>query len=143
MAISNYTTKIDHWKTISEIQAILAKRGAQKIVIENNADGLPCGITFSILWVDKPVFFKVPCNFSGVLRSMQKAKKMPKSLCTEEQALRVGWRIVKDWTEAQLAIVEAEVCSMAEVFLPYVVTKDGVTLYEMVKENKSMLALPQ
>lgn len=142
MAILNYTTKIDHWKTIGEIQQALAKRGAQKIIVDNFNE-LPVGISFSILWHDKPICFAVPCNFKGVLRAMENSKRIAKSQCNEEQALRVGWRIVKDWIEAQLAIVEAEVATMAEVFLPYAVTKDGVTLYKFVESNKSMLALPQ
>ncbi len=141
MAILNYTTKIDHWTTITQIQFALSKCHVQKIVVDTST-GVPSGINFSILWHDTPVFYSLPCNFKGVLRAMEKNRKISRSKCTEEQALRVGWRIVKDWIEAQLAIVEAEVCTMAEVFLPYAVTKEGKTIYKMVEENKSMLALP-
>jgi len=53
----------------------------------------------------------------------------------------VAWRIIKDWIEAQLAIVEAEMVEMAEVFLPYAVTKSNKTLYQDVIENKSDMLL--
>lgn len=141
-AILNYTTKIDHWKSISEIQEKLGRAGAGRIIVDQE-NGIPKAVTFSLVWNDQPVFFAVPCNFQGVLRSMEKNKKVPRAQCNEEQALRVGWRIVKDWIEAQLAIVEAEVCTLPEVFLPYAITNMGNTVFQMVELNKSMLALPQ
>jgi hypothetical protein len=39
---------------------------------------------------------------------MRGDRKVPRSKCTEDQAQRVAWRIVKDWVEAQMAIVEAQ-----------------------------------
>jgi hypothetical protein len=43
----------------------------------------------------------------------------------------VAWRIIKDWTEAQLALVQAGVAELAEVFLPYAThPQTGQTFYE-------------
>jgi hypothetical protein len=70
---------------------------------------------------------------------MKKSSKVPRSLCTEEQALRVGWRIIKDWVEAQMAIVESELAGVAEVFLPYAVTKSGTTLYKHIETDGRLL----
>jgi len=39
---------------------------------------------------------------------IQKDPKVPRSKCTDEQALRVSWRIIKDWVKAQMAIVECQ-----------------------------------
>lgn len=141
MPIKNFTTSVDSFKTISEIHQLLAKRGAQQISMTNDKEGNPIAIAFTILWVDKPISFMLPCNFEGVKRAMQNNKKVSRSQCTTEQALRVGWRIVKDWVAAQMAIVEAEACTMAQVFLPYAIMKDGKTMYEMVEGNKGMLML--
>lgn len=138
MAILNYTTKIDAYKTIGEIQQLLAKNGAMQIMIENDDKGNPVSLSFSIIWNANPQFFKLPCNFKGVLNAMKKAK-VSNALCTEAQALRVGWRIIKDWTEAQMAIKEAEIASLQEIFLPYAVTKNGMTLYERMNENNILL----
>jgi len=38
-------------------------------------------------------------------------------------------------SEAQMAIVEAQLCDMAEVFLPYAITKNGMTLYREIQSN--------
>jgi hypothetical protein len=138
MPILNYTTKVDAYKTITEIQQILAKRSAKKMIIDNDMKGNPIALTFCIDWNGMLTAFQLPCNFEGVLKAMKKGK-VPKSLCTEEQALRVGWRIVKDWIEAQMAIVEAELATLPEVFLPYAVTKNGSTLYKHLQEDKGLL----
>ena len=71
----------------------------------------------------------------GKAGAMKKDPKVPQRLCTKEQALRVSWRIVKDWVEAQMAIVEAKLADVAEVFLPYAITKTGTTLYKEIQGN--------
>lgn len=139
MPILNYTTKIDSYKTITEIQQKLSKAGANKMIIDNSANGLPIALTFCIDWHGSPLAFSLPCNFEGVLKAMRRSSKVPRNLCTDEQALRVGWRIIKDWVEAQLAIVEAELAAMAEVFLPYAVTKSGTTLYNHIQTDSKLL----
>ena len=58
---------------------------------------------------------------------------------TFEQANRVAWRIIKDWIDAQMAVLETEMVEMEEIFLPYVLNKQGQTLYEAFKENQLML----
>jgi hypothetical protein len=139
MPILNYTTKIDSYKTITEIQQILSKHGATKMIVDNDNIGNPIALTFCINWNGSMTAFALPCNFEGVLRAMKHNKKVPRSLCNEEQALRVGWRIVKDWVEAQMAIVEAQLSSLAEVFLPYAVTKSGNTLFKLLNNDKGLL----
>ena len=138
MPILNYTTTVDCHKTISEISKLLMSRGATKIIVDNE-NLQPVSISFCIDWSGSIVAFKMPCNFNGVLSSMKKSKSIAKSKCTREQALRVGWRILKDWIAAQMAIVEAEMATMAEVFLPYAITKEGETMYEKISNHKQML----
>lgn len=49
---------------------------------------------------------------------------------TTEQAARVGWRIIKDWIEAQLALVQTQMVTLDQVFLPYARTNTGETVYQ-------------
>jgi hypothetical protein len=51
----------------------------------------------------------------------------------------VAWRITKDWVEAQLAIIESQMVTTAQVFLPYAVTSNGQTLYEYIGQNTQLL----
>lgn len=46
MAILNYTTQIDPIKTVGEIQAVLAKHGAQNVSVDF-VDALPVAVTIT------------------------------------------------------------------------------------------------
>jgi hypothetical protein len=57
-----------------------------------------------------------------------------------DQARRVAWRIIKDWIDSQMAIVESEQAAMAQVFLPYAeVGKDGLSVYEQFLNSTKAL----
>lgn len=49
---------------------------------------------------------------------------------TYEQAERVAWRIIKDWIEAQMAILESKQVVFEEIFLPYMLNNKGQTFFE-------------
>lgn len=134
MAILNYTTSISCEKTIGEIQQCLVKHGATKITTDFK-NGLPSGVTFCLELNQTTVGFCLPANYEGVLIAMKKDPKVPQKLLTKDQALRVSWRIIKDWVEAQMAIVDANLADVAEVFLPYAITKSGTTLYKEIQNN--------
>lgn len=135
MAILNYTTKIDSDKTISEIHKILAKRGARSIMTDYDNEGVPVGLTFFIYINEEPINFRLPSNYVGVLRVMTKDKKVPKPALNKAQATRVAWRIIKDWVAAQMALIDAELAQMEQVFLPYAITETGQTVYDRMKPN--------
>ena len=137
MAILNYTTQIDANKTVAEIQSILARKGARQISVEYD-EGLPAALCFQIIFQEQPVFFRLPCNVEGVYNSLWKAK-IPSSKKTRQQARRVAWRIIKDWTEAQLAIVESNQAQMTEVFLPYALDNQGNTFFQAFTESRKLL----
>ncbi len=142
MAILNYTTSIDSEKSIAEIHKCLVSHGANKITTDY-VDNMPSAVTFCLVLNGNTVGFLLRANYTGVLKAMKNNKKVPRNKCTNEQAQRVAWRIIKDWVFAQMAIVEAELADIAEVFLPYAVTKNGTTLYkEMQSGNgKGLLML--
>ncbi len=134
MAILNYTTKVSPEKTLYEIQNILRKAGASKVSVDYK-DQIPVAVTFCLALNGNTTPFLLPCNFKGVLKAMQNDLKVSRSKATEERAQWVSWRILKDWIEAQLAIVEAHMAEMSEVFLPYAITKDGTTVYQAIKSG--------
>lgn len=139
MSILNYTTSIKCEKTIMEIQQCLVEHGATKIVTDYT-DQAPTGVTFCLMINDKLIGFSLPANYSGVLRAMQNDNSVPRRLVNDEQALKVSWRIIKTWITAQMALVEAELADVAEVFLPYAVASNGMTLYNKIKSgNMKML----
>ena len=114
---------------------MLAKHGAKKVMLDYGDDGEPEALVFQILRGKEPLAFKVPVRPDLVLQVLAKQHaegqlKSHMSSPTREQAGRVAWRIIKDWVEAQMAILETEMVTMEEVFLPYLVNRKGETLYE-------------
>lgn len=150
MALLNYTTEIDADKTASEIAKCLSAHGAQAIMTEYDPESrYISSLSFRILMGDKPISFRLPCDWKPVFAVINKGKKNPfnynekKKLKwqsdRELQAVRVAWRIVKDWVEAQMALVETNMVKTEQVFLPYAVTRDGQTLSEKMLSNPSFL----
>lgn len=140
MPILNYTTTIDPAKTVGEIVAMLVKAGATQVGIDYH-DQEPVSVRFLLRAGEQQLLFRLPANSEGVLRALKRTKQkgVYSRHRTPEQARRVAWRIVKDWLEAQLAIIEAEVAAAEQVFLPYAVTPDGRTVFEHFKHDPTRL----
>ncbi len=135
MPILNYSTKIDCWKTVGEIQQILAKHNISHSSIKTE-NQLPVALTFTIMYKNYPLNFILPCNHAGVLGVFKKDKKIPKTSHTQEQALRTAWRIIKDWVASQLAIVESEQTQLQIIFMPWMVNEKGETLAQKMFEGE-------
>ena len=139
MALLNYTTKIDPDKTCAEIARCLSMHGAQAVLTEYEESGLVTALSFKIKLNDQQLGFRLPCDWRPVYKILQNDNKIPRANKTEEQAVRTAWRIVKDWVEAQMALVETQMVSIGEVFLPYAVMRDGRTLAQTVQSNPGFL----
>jgi hypothetical protein len=62
---------------------------------------------------------------------------------TPEHAERVAWRIVKDWLEAQLAIIKTEMVTLDQVMLPYMRGDNGATIYEIYRDQQLAIEAPR
>jgi hypothetical protein len=127
--MKNYTTSIDYMKTVGEIYAILGSAGAKMIMVEHE-DRKPVRVFFSLEIGNKTIPYRLPCNWEGILIVLQRESKLPSKMRTPDQALRVGWRCIKDWIESQLAFVESEMVQLHQVFLPYAVDDNNRTVCE-------------
>ena len=125
MPIKNYTTKVDVYTSLGEIQGALARNGACKIMIDYNSSGKPSGITFGINTDLGAQVFMLPANTAGVMAVFAKQKVKVDA----EQAERTAWRNIRDWVLAQMAFIESGNVQMDEVFLPYLTNRKGETLY--------------
>ena len=137
MPLLNYTTKVNVYTTLGEIQAQLVKHGARKIMQDYDEAGNITALTFCI---DTPTGIRgirLPANTEAVhtVLTRQKVK------CDREQAERVAWRIVKDWVEAQMAILESEMVQMDQIFLPYMVNNQGQTFFDAYRNNQLRLEM--
>lgn len=135
MPILNYTTTISVEKSMGEVIGTLARRGVTRISTTYNEEGNPAGIAFTMKTDYGIREFELPVKVAGVLRAMTADKKVPRSQCNPVQAARVAWRIAKDWLEAQSALIDAELATLDEVMLPYMVDGKGNTVYSVIRSN--------
>ena len=135
MPIKNYTTKIDIYTSVGEIQGALAKNGAKKIMIDYSDSGRPEQITFGLNTPLGLCGFCLPANMAGVAAAFARDKVK----VDREQVERTAWRNIRDWILAQMAFVEAGNVQTDEVFLPYMTGDGGKTLYQAYQEGQLLL----
>ena len=125
MPIKNYTTKVDVFTSVGEIQGALAKSGASKIMVEYD-NGKPTAVTFGMMTPQGMRGFSLPAAVEGTLRVFAKQKVK----ADREQAERTAWRNIRDWVLAQTALVESCDVPIDQVFFPYLTDNRGNTIYE-------------
>ena len=149
MAILNYTTKIPVETTIAEIEKMLADSGASKILKDYDNESNVSSISFTLITDKGELSFKLPMNTEAVLQvlknqsgeyrkqaSGKRVRVVPDSAVNIEQAARVGWRIIKDWLESQLALFFLQMVKIEEIFLPYMYNaKLDKTMFQVLEEK--------
>lgn len=143
MALLNYTTTVEAYKTVSEIEQMLVKHGAKSIMKQFD-DGMITSLSFLINTGVNDIPIKLPIRVDDVLQVLIEQKKMhPKAgiKATKDQANRVAWRILKDWIEVQMTLLDIGMVQFEEIFLSYIETAGGKTIYEKLEEKHFLLEL--
>lgn len=121
-----------------EIQRALIKAGASSIQQEFDGSGQVEAVSFRIRLADQEINFRLPADWRSV-REVLKQQKVEGRYKSDDHSRRVAWRIVKDWVEAQMAILETKMVTLPQLFLPYAVRPDGTTLYEAIAADPRLL----
>lgn len=137
-AILNYTTKVDPMNTATECIKMLAAHGATDMGLTSDK-GTPTGLVFVIdtPWGKKQ--FTMPLSIGGVERELGKAYKegrIQRAYTGRDHATRVAWRVLKDWLEVQLALIDAGVQELHQLLVGYMNVEPGKTVYELVAEQQ-------
>lgn len=138
----NYTTSIEADKSAIECIGILTKHGARKVGISLGEDKMPDGLEFIVQTPWGPRAYSLPVNVAGTekaLKAAWRARRIEPRFATSEQARRVAWRVVKDWLEAQMALIEAGAVDLPQVMLPWMKVDDNRTLYGAWIENETRM----
>lgn len=135
MPLLNYQTTVTASKTIGEMQAMLAKAGASHMGTSYD-NGEPSGLSFTIPTAHGTRSFLLPCDPAAVGRVMDKQKVAPRANRTVAD---VVWRILKDWLEAQLALIETQMATLDQVMLPYMTDASGRTVYDLYASQQLAL----
>jgi len=144
MTLKNRTSKGRN--TFEKIQNILSANGANKIMFDYKKDGSGTleAITFGLEIDGKQMGFKLPALVENVVDLLYggedrwgKTKKITPA--QREQAYRTAWANIRDWIDAQMALVATKQAKIQQVFLPYVIMQDGRTLSEHVENDPKLL----
>ena len=145
MPLMKYTTSVDIEKTIGEIEKLLAKAGATHIFKQFH-DGVPVSVAFRLQLGKNNIAFKLPMREEKIVQVFKNAvskRELPKRYWSDyDQARRTGWRIIKDWLSAQIALLEIEMVKPTEIFLPYMYDeRQDKTFYEIMEQRNFNLTL--
>jgi len=136
--MKNYTSQVSVEKTISLIERALAKAGASNI-LKNYEGGAIASISFTLFvpTFARTYFIKLPANVEAVEKILYRQIRRPRKETIKrirEQAARTAWKLMLDWVEVQLSLIEMEQVEALQVFLPYVFDGEK-TFYSALKEN--------
>jgi len=134
MAIKNYTTTISASRSVSEIQEMLTNAGARSITVDNDENRQPYAIGFSYLFNSNLLRFKLMVSPEGVLKALQK-ENVDRKYQNLKHAANVAWRIKRDFIDAQLAIWEAGLVDIPELFIGEMTNENGVRLIDSFNQN--------
>lgn len=144
MRIKNYTSTVPAGKSRMKIQEVLMGLGATQISMEVK-DNAVVGMSFA---VDLPagggrLAYRLPARVDAVERLLA-PKRNRRDSKAKDQAERTAWKLLLDWVEVQASLIRIGMTSAQEVFLPYMVSKHGVSLFaELSTRQGGLLALTQ
>lgn len=135
MPLLDYTTSVPVSRTIAQVEAKLVEHGARAVIKEWDDRGRVKALAFNVKLPNGELPIRLPIDAAATLRVLQRQyqkREIPGRYANEEHAYRVAWRIIKDWIEAQMSLLETEMVRMEEIFLPYVITPGGQTIYQVM-----------
>lgn len=159
MFLKNYTSEVPVPTTIMRIEQTLIRCGVNGIEKEYTREGSVIAITFRIqLEEDKPMRVRLPVDVDNACDMLYKeymgsdllpdgkiiygSRKRRERDSFREQAERTAWKIIQDWVEVQMSMVQMKQADFREVFLPYF-WNGKRTFFSMVKESGFKALLPE
>jgi hypothetical protein len=161
MFLKNYTSNVPVSDTLQRIEKVLIRSGVSGIMKEYAPDGRVSAITFEIRIANqKPYMIRLPANEEKATNALWKqyvgndtlepdgdetqwpSKKRRKRVDFVEQGSRTAWKIIQDWIEVQMSMIQMEQADTLEVFMPYI--WDGEqTVYNRIKTGGYRALLPE
>lgn len=137
--MKNYTSTVDTSTTIWRIEQLLVNFRAKNISKDYDEQGAVCGIIFTIdVPGVGPQLIRLPSAPEAVYKVLaSKRKGMLDAKAKQrllDQAQRTSWKLMQDWVEVQLSLIEMRQAEAAQVFMPYL-WNGRTTLFHILKEG--------
>lgn len=115
--IKNYTSSVPASQSMARIEELLVKAGARDIHKSYNNNHECDAIVFVMVvpGVVQPLYFKLPAKVEACYNALWKihckSVKRPQEgtkKTIREQAARTAWKIIHDWVDLQLTLIELD-----------------------------------
>lgn len=141
--LKNYTSSVAAENSRAKIEKCLVDAGASDISKSYDSNKVCQAIRFRMEVKGQAVFFQLPANVEACFKVLWAEIKRPNANTKAnvlQQAERTAWKIVSDWVEVQLAMIQLEQAKALQVFLPYVYDpQSNTTLYDRIESNTRLL----
>ena len=138
MNLKNYTSTVPPERTAGRIEDRLRLFGATSISKEYAGVKI-IALTFRLVVDSRPFNVRLPIDVQAAKRVLQENRRRY-APNIEQQAERTAWRLMQDWIEVQLALIQLRQAEPLEVFLSY--AWDGKTSFYNHLAASHFKALP-
>jgi len=147
--MKNYTSEVPVSRTIARIEELLAKAKIRNILKDYEGEQV-VALYFTLPNPKKPdesIPVRLPVNIEAVYSVLRLGYSERTKFTTErtrrlmDQARRTAWKLVQDWVEIQLSLIELGQVVALQVFLPYVWFGDA-TYYQRLEAKAFAALLP-
>lgn len=136
--VKNYTSQVPVGRAVQHIEDRLVKHGAKNILKLYENQKLT-GIAFIVSVNGKDLPFRLPARIDRVEKQLRGLVKRPRSETMSrisDQAQRTAWKLLADWVDIQMSLIELDQVELIEVFMPYIYDHaKGQTFFERIKED--------
>lgn len=138
--IKNYTSDVPVSRTIARIEECLMKAGATGI-IKDFAGGRVSALCFKLQNPQNhgtELAVRLPTNEDEIYQVLAKSVRRPRAGTLErvkDQASKTAWKLMQDWVEVQLSLIQMKQADALQVFLPYV-WNGKLTFYQSLSQSK-------
>lgn len=136
--LKNYTSEVPAITSMGKIEKYLVEAGATDI--SKKYENQVCiAIRFRMMVNLNPLFFELPAKVDACYKVLWAEVKRPNAETKKrisQQAERTAWKIISDWVQVQLSMIQLEQAELLQVFLPYVFDpKTETTFFNKIKES--------
>jgi hypothetical protein len=122
----------------NHIEDRLVKQGAKNILKIYENEKLT-GIAFIIDMGGKEMPFRLPARVERVEKRLREQVSRPRKETLSrisDQASRTAWKLLSDWVDIQMSLIELDQVEFIEVFMPYLYDfNKKITLFEKMKSS--------
>ena len=142
--LKNYTSQVSAKKSIDWIEFKLSRNGATQILKIYDTKGRVSGIAFIVPQngIDFP--YKLPARIEECEKILKESLRKPRTGTLQrisEQAERTAWKIISDWVDAQMAMINLSQVKLMEIFLPFLYDHSRKETYFEKLEAKGLQKL--